>query len=68
VARPKSKKKSTITPPLNPTRAGMPAQDSITGVEQFGTGTKALRIIHTKERDAYDPIPPPTNPKRKNRK
>jgi len=46
-----------LSPPLNPLRAGMPAQDSITGVDEYRSGKKVLRIIHTTERDAYDAIP-----------
>jgi len=56
-------RKKPAPPALDPLRAGMPAQDSITGVEQYGTGSKALRIIHTSERDAYDPDP--AKPKKK---
>jgi hypothetical protein len=42
----------------------MPAQDSITGVDQYGSGKKVLRIIHTTERDAYDDAPPKGKQKR----
>jgi hypothetical protein len=42
----------------------MPAQDSITGIDQYGSGRKVLRIIHTNERDAYDAIPPKARPKK----
>jgi len=44
-------KKSTASPPLHPTRTGMPALDSITGVEVFGKGRKVFQIIHTNEVD-----------------
>ena len=57
VGRAKPKKKKVLKPPLNPLRAGMPARDSITGVDQCGSGKKALRVIHTTERDAYDEVP-----------
>jgi hypothetical protein len=57
-------KKKTASPTLDPFRAGMPALDSITGVEQFGTGKRILRIIHTNEVDGYDKLPP--KGKRKN--
>ncbi len=39
---------------LNPLRTGMPAPDSITGVDEYRKGKKILRIIHTTERDEYD--------------
>jgi hypothetical protein len=41
-------------------RTGLPAESSITGVDDFRTGNKVLRVIHTNERDAYDPDPPAT--------
>lgn len=47
-------KESTVSPPLNPLRAGMPALDSITGVKQIKRGGKVYRIIKTSETDAYD--------------
>jgi hypothetical protein len=53
------------TAPLDPLRAGMPALDSITGVEEFRKGKKALRIIHTNEVDAYERAP--SKAKRKKR-
>ena len=49
--------KKMVSPPLDPLRAGMPAQDSITGVDQYKSGKKVLRIIHTTECDAYDEVP-----------
>ena len=42
---------------LNPLRAGMPAPDSITGVEQMERGGKVYRIIKTDEVDAYEEPP-----------
>jgi hypothetical protein len=47
-------KKATASPPLDPTRTGMPALDSITGVEVFGKGKKVFQIIHTDEVDEYE--------------
>jgi hypothetical protein len=43
--------------PLDPLRVGMPALDSITGVEEFRKGKKVFRIIHTKEVDEYEHVP-----------
>ena len=40
--------------PLDPLRTGMPAMDSITGIETVGRGKKAFRIIHTSEVDQYE--------------
>ena len=42
---------------LNPLRAGMPAPDSITGVEQMERGGKVYRVIKTDEVDAYEEPP-----------
>jgi hypothetical protein len=50
-------KKAKASPPLDPLRAGMPAMDSITGVDEFRRGKKVFSIIHTKEADEYDQIP-----------
>lgn len=44
---------------LNLQRAGMPAPDSITGVEQMERGGKVYRIIKTREVDAYEQPPKP---------
>jgi hypothetical protein len=46
--------KATASPPLDPLRTGMPALDSITGIEVFGKGKKAFQIIHTNEVDEYE--------------
>jgi hypothetical protein len=46
--------KAPASPPLDPLRTGMPALDSITGVEVFGKGKKAFQIIHTNEVDEYE--------------
>ena len=51
------RKNATVSSPLDPLRAGMPALDSITGVDEFRRGKKAFRIIHTKEVDEYDRVP-----------
>jgi len=58
----RSKKKKT--PTINPLRPGMPAMDSITGIETVGKGKKAFRIIHTSEADQYD-LPRPKGKARK---
>ena len=42
---------------LNFERAGMPAPDSIIGVEQMERGGKVYRIIKTDEVDAYEEPP-----------
>ena len=42
---------------LGSLRAGMPAKDSITGVDAFKRGGKVFRVIHTNEVDAYDEKP-----------
>lgn len=47
-------KKTKASPPLDPLRAGMPALDSITSIEEFRKGKKVLRIIHTNEVDDYE--------------
>ena len=58
-------KNSGISPPLNPMRTGMPALDSITGVDEFRKGKQVYRIIHTNEVDEYEQ--PPPKAKRKKR-
>jgi hypothetical protein len=51
---------------LDSLRTGMPAKDSITGVDTFKRGGKVFRVIHTNEVDAYDEGPPSkTNRKKK---
>ena len=47
----------TANPRLDPLAVGMPAQDSITGAEEFRKGKKVLRTIHTNEVDAYEREP-----------
>jgi hypothetical protein len=54
---------SQISPPLDPLRRGMPAQDSITGVKEMKRGGKVYRIIKTVEVDEYEE--PPAKDRRK---
>jgi hypothetical protein len=56
--------KATASPPLDPLRTGMPAIDSITGVEVFGKGKKVFQIIHTNEVDEYEKPHPKTRRKK----
>ena len=51
-------------PRLNPLRAGMPAKDSITGVDEFRRGKQVYRIIHTNEVDEYEEGLPPVKKKK----
>jgi hypothetical protein len=44
--------------PLDQLQPGMPAADSITGVEKVRKGKKTFHIIHTSEVDAYESAPP----------
>ena len=55
--RARAAKKKTVIPPLDPLETGMPALDSITGVDEFKKGKKILRIIHTNEVDEYERVP-----------
>lgn len=50
-------KNAPASPPLDPLGTGMPALDSITGVEEFRKGKKVFRVIHTNEVDAYEQAP-----------
>jgi len=52
--RARSPKKKPVIPPLDQMETGMPALDSITGVDEFKKGKKIFRIIHTNEVDEYD--------------
>ena len=52
--RARGAKKKTVIPPLDPLDTGMPALDSITGVDEFKKGKEILRIIHTNEVDEYE--------------
>ena len=56
-------KKKPVIPPLDQMETGMPALDSITGVDEYKKGKKILRIIHANEVDEYERVPP--KPKRK---
>ena len=58
-------KKATAGPALDPLRAGMPALDSISGVDEFRKGKKVFRIIHTNEMDSYDRAPLKTRKKKR---
>ena len=57
--------RATAKPPLDPLQTGMPSMDSVRGVDEFKRGNQVLRIIHTNERDEYDPVP--SKPKRNKR-
>jgi hypothetical protein len=45
---------SHASPPLNPLRRGMPAQDSILGVKEMKRGGQVYRVIKTTEIDEYE--------------
>jgi len=45
---------SQTSPPLDPLRRGMPAQDSIISVKEMKRGGKVFRVIKTTEIDEYD--------------
>lgn len=47
-------KKLVVDARLDPLRSGMPALDSITGVDVYRKRKKLLHIIHTNEVDAYE--------------
>ena len=57
---------SKVSPPLDPLRRGMPAQDSIIGVKDMKRGGKVYRIIKTNEIDEYEQ--PPAKGRRKQRR
>ena len=62
---PRSKiKKKTGARPAKNTAAGMPALDSITGIDEFRRGKKVFRIIHTNQVDEYEQAPSKAKPKR----
>ena len=73
MARGGSKRKKKQKPPeelsgIPPDRAGLPARDSIVGVETFvSPQNEEYKIIHTTERDAYEE-PPETQTGRRHRK
>lgn len=52
--RARAAKKKAGIPPLDQMETGMPALDSITGVDEFKKGKKIFRIIHTNEVDEYE--------------
>jgi len=54
--------------PLDQLQPGMPALDSITGVEKVRRGKKTFHIIHTNEVDAYESAPPKVLKEKQNRK
>jgi hypothetical protein len=62
--RTRGSKRKSVIPPLDPLGTGMPALDSIIGVDEFKKGSKMLRIIHTNEIDEYEQLPPKTKPKK----
>jgi hypothetical protein len=66
-SRSRQKKKpsggSEPTPPLNPMRTGMPAQDSIVSVREMKREGKKFRIIKTTETDEYEDQPSKRRPK-----
>ena len=51
----KPKAKSAARPRRK--RAGLPAPAQIISVDEIKSGNRTLRIIHTTERDEYDPPP-----------
>ena len=58
-------KDASASPPLDPLRTGMPAQDSIVAVKELRKGKKVYRLIVTNEVDEYEQVP--TKAKRKKR-
>lgn len=59
------KKKPASLDQLEP---GMPAPDSVTGVEEVKTGKRTFQIIHTSEVDQYEQVAPKPPPKKRPRK
>jgi hypothetical protein len=47
-------KKVLARPKLDPLRTGMPAIDSIIGVDEYQRGKTTFRVIHTNELDEYE--------------
>lgn len=68
--RAKAKKKAGDAPRTEPAeggeprRAGLPAPESVTGVDTMERGGVVYRIIHTNERDEYEEPRPPRRKKR----
>jgi hypothetical protein len=56
---------SQISPPLDPLRRGMPAQDSIISVKEMKRGGKIYRVIKTAEIDEYEKPPAKGRQKRR---
>jgi hypothetical protein len=52
--RTKASAGSEISPPLDPLRRGMPAQDSIISVKEMKRAGKVFRVIKTDEIDEYE--------------
>ena len=57
-------KNPSASPRVDPLQTGMPAQDSITGIDEFKKGKKTFRIIHTNETDEYERVPSKPAPKK----
>lgn len=56
---------SQTSPPLDPFRRGMPAQDSIISVREMKRAGKVFRVIKTDEIDEYEE--PPAKGRKKRR-
>jgi len=61
-----TKKKKPAT--LEQLQPGMPALDSVTGVEELKSGKRVFQIIHTSEVDQYEQAAPKAAPKKRRRK
>jgi len=61
-----TKKKKPAT--LDQLYPGMPAADSITGVEEAKRGKRVFQIIHTNEVDQYEQVASKSPPKKQRRK
>ena len=56
---------SQTSPPLDPLRRGMPAQDSIVEVKEMKRAGKVFRVIKTNEVDEYEEPPKGRSKKRR---
>jgi len=65
-AKARGSKRKSVVPPIDPLSTGMPALDSIIGVDEYKKGNKILRIIHTNEIDEYEQVPPKAKRKKHN--
>ena len=65
-ARTKGKRKKPAS--LDQLYPGMPAADSITGVEEARLGKRVFQIIHTTEVDQYEQAAPKPPQKKRRRK